>query len=377
MAFSGSTLFAGTGGGSAGVFTSTDNGDNWTAAACNGLTYRVVYSLLFISSTLYAGTSHGVFSSTDNGANWTDVGQNGLTYGQVNALVYHNSVLYAGTNGGRVFESTDLGADWSAAPMNSSIAAGYITGLVFCDTVLFICSYGVNGMYRSYDQGSTCLVDTGGINNFSFESLATDDVYLIGGQSNGAFVRTLTDILPVELTSFSGSSNKNSVELKWNTATEVNNSGFEIDRSGSSSIWMNAGFVQGSGTSNAPKEYSFVDNNVPVGKYSYRLKQIDRDGLFKFSQTIEVDVNTAPTQFTIDQNYPNPTNPSTKISYTIPNRTHVTLSVFNTLGQKVAELVNGDKDAGAYSVTFDASGLASGVYLYRMEAGGFVQQRSW
>ncbi len=97
--------------------------------------------------------------------------------------------------------------------------------------------------------------------------------------------------LPVELTSFIGKSNQGNVQLKWNTATEVNNSGFEIDRSGSSSAWMNAGFVQGSGTSNAPKEYSFVDNNVPVGKYSYRLKQIDRDGLFKFSQTIEVDVN--------------------------------------------------------------------------------------
>lgn len=178
--------------------------------------------------------------------------------------------------------------------------------------------------------------------------------------------------LPVELTSFSASYTGCCVTLSWKTATEVNNYGFEIDRSGPSSTWIEAGFVQGSGTSNAPKTYSFIDNNVPAAKYSYRLKQIDRDGQFKYSETVDVDVTASPVQFSVDQNFPNPSNPTTTISYTIPNRSHVTLSVFNTLGQKVAELVNSDKDAGAYSVTFDASGLASGVYLYRMEAGSFV-----
>jgi Secretion system C-terminal sorting domain len=187
-----------------------------------------------------------------------------------------------------------------------------------------------------------------------------------------------TDLLPVELTSFAASVNGAAVTLNWQTATEINNYGFEIQRfvisNRLSETWEMAGFVEGSGTTNAPKKYSFADNNIPSAKYSYRLKQIDRDGKFEYSQSVEATINV-PIAFALEQNFPNPFNPSTTINYSIPTHSHVTLSVFNTLGQRVSELVNGEKEAGFFDVTFDASGLASGVYLYRMQAGSFVQTR--
>jgi hypothetical protein len=142
-----------------------------------------------------------------------------------------------------------------------------------------------------------------------------------------------------------------------------------------SSQWNKIGFVAGSGTSNSPKAYSFIDGNISAVKCFYRLKQIDHNGQFKYSQSVEVLSNTLPTTFGMDQNYPNPFNPSTTFNYAVPTRSHVSLTVFNTLGQKVAELVNGEKEAGTYNVTFDASRVTSGVYLYRIQAGSFVQTK--
>jgi peptidoglycan hydrolase-like amidase len=181
---------------------------------------------------------------------------------------------------------------------------------------------------------------------------------------------------PVEIVSFAAKPISLSVELDWQTATEINNYGFEIERKNTvqQTDWIKIGFVEGAGTSNAPKEYIFTDRNITMGRYAYRLKQIDRDGKFEYHGNVEVVIGP-PQKFALQQNFPNPYNPSTTISYSVATRSHVTLTVFNALGQKVAELVDGDKDAGVYEVTFDASGLASGVYLYRMESGSFVQTK--
>ena len=140
------------------------------------------------------------------------------------------------------------------------------------------------------------------------------------------------------------------------------------------SVLDESGFVEGAGTSATPKAYSFIDKKRIDGKYHYRLKQIDRDGAFRYSQEAEVPIEV-PKVMGLGQNYPNPLNPLTMIQFNIPTRSHVTLTVFNTLGQGVAELVSGEKDAGSYNVTFDARGLASGVYLYRLQAGSIVQTR--
>ncbi|HSD62646.1 MAG TPA: T9SS type A sorting domain-containing protein, partial [Ignavibacteriaceae bacterium] len=132
--------------------------------------------------------------------------------------------------------------------------------------------------------------------------------------------------------------------------------------------------VEGNGTTTEPKSYSFTDGNVTSGKYSYRLKQINFDGSFEYSKEVEVEVNYK-LEFSLSQNYPNPFNPSTMIKYSIPKDGYVNLKIYNTLGQQVAELVNGIVKAGSHQVTFNAGNLSSGVYYYRIESGNYVSVR--
>ena len=159
----------------------------------------------------------------------------------------------------------------------------------------------------------------------------------------------------------------------------MNNYGFEILRSiytvaggNQYDLWDLLGFVEGNGNSNSPKEYSFIDNEITSGKYSYRLKQIDNDGTFEYSKIIEIDVDV-PLEFELSQNYPNPFNPSTTIKYSLPVTSYVKLSVFNILGEEVQILMNETKDAGTYAINFNASQLNSGIYFYRLQAGDFIQ----
>jgi hypothetical protein len=185
--------------------------------------------------------------------------------------------------------------------------------------------------------------------------------------------------LPVELTSFGASVIGSTIKLNWQTATELNNYGFEIERkvgSSQSSVgnYEKIGFVNGNGNSNSPKSYSFVDDNVSAGRYSYRLKQIDNDGQYEYSKTIEVDLGT-PSKFELSQNYPNPFNPATTIQYIIPQTGNVKLILYNILGQEVKTLINEMKEAGTYTINFNASELNSGMYLYKIESNGFTQTR--
>ena len=175
-------------------------------------------------------------------------------------------------------------------------------------------------------------------------------------------------IIPVELTSFTAVADYGVVELQWATATETNNHGFEVQRSAGDEF-VTIGFVEGHGTTTQTQNYSYSDNSVEVGSYSYRLKQVDFNGTFEYSDVIEAEV-PAPAIFALDQNYPNPFNPSTKVSFRLAVDSKVSLKVFDVLGQEVATLVNSNLVAGGHSVDFDASSLNSGVYLYRIEATG-------
>ncbi len=178
-------------------------------------------------------------------------------------------------------------------------------------------------------------------------------------------------IVPVELTSFNAAVNGTNVTLKWTTATEVNNSGFDVERRSSNGNWLKVGFVTGKGTTTEKQSYSFIDKNLSKGNYQYRLRQIDFDGTFEYSKVIEVEV-ISPSKFELAQNYPNPFNPTTSISFTIPQSGNVKLAVYNLLGQEVSVLVNEFREAGTYDLEFDASKLNSGVYLYKLEANGLT-----
>ncbi len=185
--------------------------------------------------------------------------------------------------------------------------------------------------------------------------------------------------LPVELISLQAIASNNNVRLIWQTATEVNNYGFEIERtvsgqhssvgSQSQNMWEKVGFVIGAGNSNSPKEYNFTNKSVTSGKYLYRLKQIDNDGKYQYSKEVGVELGM-PTAFVLEQNYPNPFNPQTNINYQLPVASNVTLELNNIIGEKIATLINQYQEAGSYKYLFDATkiigGLTSGVYFYTM-----------
>jgi hypothetical protein len=184
-----------------------------------------------------------------------------------------------------------------------------------------------------------------------------------------------TEPLPVELSTFDAIVFDDRIILKWITETEINNYGFNIERLLENSYWEKLGFVEGHGNSNSPKEYSFADYDISrAGQYKYRLKQIDNDGKFEYSYIITVYVG-APAVFYLSQNYPNPFNPSTKIDYSVPQASKVSLKVYDMLGREVASLVDEYKEIGTYTVTFDASNLAGGIYLYVISAGDFMQSK--
>ena len=181
--------------------------------------------------------------------------------------------------------------------------------------------------------------------------------------------------LPVELASFTATTNRNAVSLNWSTATETNNAGFDVERKAATATeWTKVGNVAGNGTTSEVRNYTFTDR-ANTGTYNYRLKQLDVNGNFEYfnlSNEIEVGV---PNSFDMSQNYPNPFNPSTKINYDLPVDGNVSIVLYDLTGRQVASIVNEVKTAGYYTVSFNASNLASGMYFYRISASNFVSTK--
>jgi hypothetical protein len=185
-----------------------------------------------------------------------------------------------------------------------------------------------------------------------------------------ASLRALDQTIPVELTTFTASVKNDVVTVKWETATETNNRGFEIQRN-VTGTWQTVGFVEGKGTSAQIHKYQFADKvQLPqsVRKAVYRLNQLDLDGSSHFSKEVTVALTINPYEFKLAQNYPNPFNPTTIITYNIPTDCKVKISVYNPAGQLIKELVNEVKESGTYDIRFEGSRLASGIYFYTIEA---------
>ncbi|MCL5031060.1 MAG: T9SS type A sorting domain-containing protein [Bacteroidetes bacterium] len=192
--------------------------------------------------------------------------------------------------------------------------------------------------------------------------------------------------LPIELIYFNFQIVDTTVNLAWGTATEVNSYGFNIERySNPDSLWETIGFVMGAGVSNSPKNYNFEDTTVIKNKtYFYRLKQIDNDGSFKYSDTLVVSIiseikkenNLTPKNFFVSQNYPNPFNPTTNIRVEIPEVNEIILKVYDSLGKIVLERNYGEKMPGVYLISFNASNLSSGIYYYSISCGKYFKAQS-
>ena len=244
----------------------------------------------------------------------------------------------------------------------------------------------VIGLRGVHYLGSGNIIVTNSAGVHEINGATGDLVRTIVAGVSGQYINScdfVVETIPVELVSFNVSVVNNSVSLSWVTSSELNNSGFEVQKkvnslqsSVSNSEFETIGFVEGNGTTTETNHYFFEDKNLSSGKYSYRLKQIDFDGTYEYSGIVEAEVNT-PIEFSLSQNYPNPFNPTTKIKYTIPFvgtslMKFVQLKVFDVLGNEVATLVNELKPAGVYEVTFNASELGSGVYIYKLQAGDYI-----
>lgn len=356
LAVSGSTIYA------AGSFTETNYDPGNYIAKWNGFAWGSlgtgmdshVYSLILIDTVLYAG---GAFNNAGgvsayyiakwNGTSWAAL--NGAVGGQVNSLAVHNSILYAGTQSNvRKYKA----GEWSS--MAFSLGAVRALAVNASDAAMY-----VGGEFQNVTP--------------------TEFAEAIELNKIAKFTDT-DDPLPVELTSFSAKRVSGGVELRWTTATEVNNYGFEIERASAtgSRNWEKIDFVPGNGNSNSPKQYIYKDNIGGDQSYIYRLKQIDTDGSFVYSGELHVNSGT-PASFELKQNFPNPFNPATMISYSLPAAGMVQLKIYSTTGEEVSALVNELQEAGSYQISFNGSGLASGTYLYRITvsstAGIYTQSR--
>ena len=180
---------------------------------------------------------------------------------------------------------------------------------------------------------------------------------------------TWADVVPVELTCFTAVSVLNDILINWSTVTELNNFGFGIERADASlNNWQDIGFVPGMGTTANPQSYEFIDKDLKSGKYSYRIKQVDYDGSSKYYGSIEVDHMTI-NKFYLSEAFPNPFNPSTKLSFSVTENSKTSLKIYNSLGQLVSTIFNDLAEAGEhYSFDFSANNLSSGVYFAVLES---------
>lgn len=214
------------------------------------------------------------------------------------------------------------------------------------------------------------------VSDFGLDAKTQHSYSVTQGASNDASETTfISTTLPVELSSFVAFSVGMNVHLEWATATETNNYGFEVERSVLHyQLWEKVGFIEGHGTSNTPEKYSFSENISVLRPVLYRLKQIDREGAIHYSNAIEVNAALTVEDFRLAQNFPNPFNPSTTIRFAVKSSRHVSLNVYNMLGQEVRSLFDQEAEANvAYAIPFEGSGLSSGVYYYKLRTADHIE----
>lgn len=341
----------------------------------------LLFGIFFIASTLAmaqvtvtpADATNIPGTSAANGSSpaWTTLGDIVIaSNGNNNAIAKNQTgvtlILTAPTN-------------WS---FNSGVGSGSVSGTAITYVGISVSSTTITFTFsRSNNNSSDATITISGIQVQEIDGSTTSQGLILRTSANSgtAIITGITvdvtsfgtlsgdGVLPVELTSFTGYANGSVVTLNWATATEVNNYGFEVYRDGAK-----VGFVQGHGNSNSPKNYSFTDKPAAAKTFSYQLKQVDFSGLSKLYGPVLVKVDV-PAAFVLHQNYPNPYNPSTTIKYEVPFTDKITLKVYNLIGQEVATLFEGVKEAGAYEVKFNGSNLASGIYLYSLTSSTFTK----
>ena len=343
------------------IFKTTDGGENWYEQLNRpgaGFT-----SINFVDS-LYGWASLGgwrPYKTTDSGLNWIE--QTNLDFWNTND-VYFTSIdtgfIINGFIGNNLFKTLDGGTSWQPDPI---IDAGYNFNY-FPNKYHWILN-GVHQRWETTNNGITWDDLTQDVPGFNRSQAPMEWTGFAVGGSGLILKYEDTSYVPVELISFKARLEKNKVMLIWHTASELNNYGFEIEKSTNKGTWTKIGFVSGGGTTTEYHSYSFNDYEILSVVQYYRLKQINFDGGYNYSKEVEIDI-TAPDKFALEQNYPNPFNPETNISYTIPEETNITLKLYDITGREIKVLVNEKKQPGYYTIKLKGGELSSGVYFCRL-----------
>ncbi|NUN07776.1 MAG: T9SS type A sorting domain-containing protein [Ignavibacteriaceae bacterium] len=358
------------------IIKTTNGGTSWDSLASpHGTTAIYAMHLFNANKVITVGGSAKAYMTTDGGANWTALTTNipgnyfGLSFYNEN----HGVIVGYSSSANFVARTTDGGFTWTAytPPANHTIS-NY--GVVFEDTTTFWLLDQNGTMSRTTDGGNTWVQPFPTSFNGIFYATKIDRYLWAAGTGGTVLVNKWSSIIPVELTSFSASIVDGKASLKWTTASETNNRGFEVQRSIGDGQWSAIAFIDGAGNSLERNSYAFTDNQLLTVKTAYRIKQIDYDGTSSYSNVVELDP-VAGMSFGLGQNYPNPFNPSTKIFYEVGTPSDVTIKLYDVLGNEVRTIVSAPHLQGKYYIQFDAEGLSSGTYFYRMDAGKFSQTR--
>ncbi|MEJ2616351.1 MAG: YCF48-related protein [Ignavibacteriaceae bacterium] len=363
----------------------TDGGVSWISEQP---TEHILQTMFFINKDTgwIAGNEGVILKTTNAGSTWVSQQMNGTDYGTLTSLCFidENTGWASGSgldiDGGVILKTTDGGNNWS---LQHSGYNRFIYSVFFNNSSSGWAAGDEGIMFSTHNGGSDWELQGSGTfaDLYSVNIESHRNGFSVG--NDGTILKYIKDansaVLPVELASFRVISSGNNVELNWLTATEVNNKGFEIERK-TDNLWKTIGFVSGKGTTTNTSKYYFTDdlkNESYNGSIAYRLKQVDFNGTYKYSNEVAVIVNSNPEKYSLMQNFPNPFNPSTVIKYSVKENTHVILKIFDMLGREVSTLLDEEKPAGTYKINFDASkaGLSSGTYFYTIKAGNFIQTK--
>ncbi|MBI2418796.1 MAG: T9SS type A sorting domain-containing protein [Ignavibacteriales bacterium] len=315
-----------------------------------------------------AGTPFSVLRSTDKGYTWAlstipafsgTSGSSFLAFQDTEKGVF---VALEGTTA----KTTDGGVTWVASNLTGAAFRGIVS---IKGTSRYVAVGTAGKSWITPDGGTTWIEKATGVAQTLYTVTEYNGVAWAAGNA-GTILKWSGAPLPVELTAFNSSVDDNNIMLSWTTASEKNNSGFEIERKSGSGAFTSVAFIGGKGTTTSATHYAYADNNLFAGSYTYRLKQIDFDGGYSYSKEINADV-VKSFSYMLDQNYPNPFNPTTTLRYQVKEDGIVTIKMYNNIGVEVKSLVSGFQSAGTHSLQVDASNLASGIYFYTMKAPGF------